>query len=519
MAFSWGSTFSMSRLQSPKTGSYSVDSERARNQAYGVGIRDELDFDDENRRERKKKKKKRRRGAMLAGVVDSGLMRRLWKLRLHVFIISIVLVVVVFEVRHLSQARPPPATSDLEVKLQVEHEEKRDEKQENKVEVMDTTKADRVSVEELDEEKQKNLDRLDMPMKKYKNGTEEPCLKLLPLEELKNVELPQASDSPLRILKYVREGRKQRTKESQNDPMTSGFAGYQTVEERAKSFELRDTMEVHCGFCEEGSGFDIDSIDKSFMNGCTIVVVTCTFGGGDDLYQPIGMAESSLSKVCYVALWDEITLKTQTDRGKAPDPVTRKVGLWRIVIVHNLPFSDQRRNGKIPKMLNHRLFPQARYSIWVDSKSQFRRDPIGVLEALLWRPKSVFAISLHGGRSCVYKEGIAIVQKHKAQPGEVSIQLNQYRSEGIPEGAQFHGHKALAEASIIVREHTPLTNLFMCLWFNEVMRFTARDQLSFPYVLLRLHVMVPNMFPVCTRHALVNSIGHKSKAKPLNILT
>ncbi|KAL2634534.1 hypothetical protein R1flu_006013 [Riccia fluitans] len=508
MAFSSGSSFSLSRLQPPNTGSYSVESERARNLAYGIGIRDELDFDDDDRRERKRKKKKRRRGAVLAGVIDSGLMRRLWKLRFHLFIVSVVLLVVVFEVRHLSQVRPTPAISDSEVTQEGKQEMKYGEEEEVKMEVTYSSKKNEVFVEEVDEEKPKNLDNLTMPMKKWKNGTEEPCLKLLPPEELEKLDLPQASDSPVRILKYVQKRHKQRTREPQESPMDSGFAGYQTMEERTKSFEVRDTMEVHCGFCEEGSGFDVDSVDKSFMDGCTIVVVTCTFGGGDDLYQPIGMTKSSLSKVCYVALWDEITLKTQTSRQRAPDPLTRKIGLWRIVIVRNLPFSDQRRNGKIPKMLNHRLFPQAKYSIWVDSKSQFRRDPIGVLEALLWRPKSVFAISLHGGRSCVYKEGVAIVDKHKGLPGEVSIQLDQYRSEGIPEGAQFHGHKALAEASVIVREHTPLTNLFMCLWFNEVMRFTARDQLSFPFVLLKLHVMNPNMFQVCTRHALVNSIGH-----------
>jgi len=28
-------------------------------------------------------------------------------------------------------------------------------------------------------------------------------------------------------------------------------------------------------------------------------VSTCAFGGGDDLYQPIGMSESSLRKVIY----------------------------------------------------------------------------------------------------------------------------------------------------------------------------------------------------------------------------
>lgn len=79
-------------------------------------------------------------------------------------------------------------------------------------------------------------------------------------------------------------------------------------------------------------------------------------------------------------------------------------------------------------------------------------------------------------------------------------------------------HTALAEASVIVREHTPLTNLLMCLWFNEVVRFTSRDQLSFPYVLRQLRVLKNvNMFPVCTRKDMVNSMGHTRKARSQKI--
>ncbi|KAF5187115.1 Dna-directed rna polymerase subunit beta [Thalictrum thalictroides] len=281
-------------------------------------------------------------------------------------------------------------------------------------------------------------------------------------------------------------------------------------------FQVNETAVVHCGFYTDNGGFKISDDDKTYMQTCKVVVSTCTFGGGDDLYQPIGMSEASLKKVCYVAFWDETTLATQEADGKRIGE-NRMIGKWRIVVVRDLPFSDQRLNGKIPKMLSHRLFPQARYSIWVDSKSQFRRDPLGVLEALLWRTNSILAISEHGARSSVYDEGKAVVKKHKATPEEVEVQLTQYRSDGFPDDKRFNSKKALSEASVIVRENMPLTNLLMCLWFNEVVRFTSRDQLSFPYVLRRLNVKHINMFPVCTRKDLVNSMGHIRKAKPLSI--
>ncbi|XP_052193705.1 probable hexosyltransferase MUCI70 isoform X2 [Diospyros lotus] len=350
------------------------------------------------------------------------------------------------------------------------------------------------------------------------------CLKLLPPEELEHLDIPLDKEltSPVMKVVYISdndkpyvEGNVTNSEHHMEGTRFNLFTGYQTLEEREKSFKVSKTALLHCGFYSENGGFKISDEDKSYLQTCKIALSTCAFGGGDDLYQPIGMSESSLRKVCYVAFWDEVTLAAQEAEGHKIGE-NQFIGKWRIVIVRNLPFSDQRLNGKIPKMLSHRLFPHARYSIWVDSKSQFRRDPLGVLDALLWRSNSVIAISEHGARSSVYDEAKAIVKKHKATPEEVEVQLTQYRRDGLPEDKRFNGKKALAEASVIVREHTPLTNMLMCLWFNEVVRFTSRDQLSFPYVLWRLKVLKDiNMFPVCTRKDLVNSMGHIRKAKPL----
>ncbi|KAL0360746.1 UNVERIFIED_CONTAM: hypothetical protein Sradi_3759100 [Sesamum radiatum] len=364
---------------------------------------------------------------------------------------------------------------------------------------------------------QGNLNRLD-PATRIVRGVRERCLKLLPPEELEHLDLPKDVDSfsPVKKLVYITEnatyevGKSNLSKEYVEGTRFNLFTGSQTLEQREQNFKVvTETAGVHCGFYSDNGGYSISDEDKSYMQTCKVVVSTCAFGGGDDLYQPIGMSETSLQKVCYVAFWDEITLATQEAQGNKVDE-NHFIGKWRIIIVRDLPFRDQRLNGKIPKMLPHRLFPNARYSIWVDSKSQFRRDPLGVLEALLWRSNDELAISEHGARSSVYDEAKAVVRKNKATPEEV-----RYKWHSIAWMA-FLKIRALAEASIIVRKHTPTTNLFMCLWFNEVVRFTSRDQLSFPYVLWRLKGSTNiNMFPVCTRKDLVNSMGHIRKAKPL----
>ena len=64
----------------------------------------------------------------------------------------------------------------------------------------------------------------------------------------------------------------------------------------------------------------------------------------------------------------------------------------------------------------------------------------------------------------------------------------------------------MPEGSLIVRAHTPMSNLFSCLWFNEVDRFTPRDQLSFAFTYQKLRRMNPgkpfylNMFKVKKRN-------------------
>uniref|UniRef100_A0A803NXA5 TOD1/MUCI70 glycosyltransferase-like domain-containing protein n=1 Tax=Cannabis sativa TaxID=3483 RepID=A0A803NXA5_CANSA len=381
------------------------------------------------------------------------------------------------------------------------------------------------SIKKLSQEKKSegNLNRLD-PTTRVVGGVRERCLKLLPPEELDHLDIPSSkeSTSPVRELVYISENNTPfmdrniaLSGQSTNATRFNLFTGNQSLDQRDNSFKVNATAAVHCGFYNQNGGFKISDEDRDYMLSCKAVVSTCAFGGGDDLYQPIGVSAASIRKVCYVAFWDEVTLATQESAGHKVGE-DGFIGKWRIIVVRNLPFSDQRLNGKIPKMLGHRLFPHAKYSIWVDSKSQFRRDPLGVFEALLWRSNSVLAISEHGARSSVYDEAKAVVKKNKAKPDEVEVQLTQYRKDGLPEDKRFNGKKALSEASVIVREHTPMTNLLMCLWFNEVVRFTSRDQLSFPYVLWRLKVLKNiNMFPVCTRKDLVNSMGHLRKAKPL----
>lgn len=311
------------------------------------------------------------------------------------------------------------------------------------------------------------------------------------------------------------------------------FTGHQSLQEREDSFHAHD-QKINCGFIKgpKGSpstGFDLAEDDARFMSSCHIAVSSCIFGNSDNLRTPFAKMVTRLSRknVCFVMFMDEITLKTLSAEGQVPDRMGF-IGLWKIVVVKNLPYSDMRRVGKIPKFLTHRLFPSARYSIWLDSKLRLQSDPLLILEYFLWRKGFEYAISNHYDRHCLWEEVAQNKKLNKFNHTIIDQQFAFYQADGLTRFNASDPNKLLPsnvpEGSFIMRAHTPMSNLFSCLWFNEVDRFTPRDQLSFAYTYLKLRRMNPgkpfqlNMFKDCERRAIAKLFHHRSEEKRKIIL-
>ncbi|KAI3460649.1 hypothetical protein Pfo_017312 [Paulownia fortunei] len=306
------------------------------------------------------------------------------------------------------------------------------------------------------------------------------------------------------------------------------FAGHQSLEEREESFIARD-QKINCGFVKgpEGSpstGFDLAEDDAKYISSCHIAVMSCIYGNSDRLRSPIGKTVSRLSRknVCFVMFVDEVTLQTLSSEGQMPD-MMGFIGLWRIVVVKNPPYTDMRRVGKIPKFLPHRLFTSARYSIWLDSKLRLQLDPLLILEYFLWRKGYEYAISNHYDRHCLWEEVAQNKKLNKYNHSVIDEQFTFYQADGMRRFNASETNKLLPsnvpEGSFIVRAHTPMSNLFSCLWFNEVDRFTPRDQLSFAYTYHKLRRMNPdkpfylNMFKDCERRKIAKLYHHRSEER------
>ncbi|XP_017971017.1 PREDICTED: uncharacterized protein LOC18610440 [Theobroma cacao] len=311
--------------------------------------------------------------------------------------------------------------------------------------------------------------------------------------------------------------------------LESRFGGYQTLKEREKSFVARNQT-IHCGFVKgpprfSSTGFELSENDKAYMSTCRVAVSSCIFGSSDFLRRPTSRLISEFAKknVCFVMFVDEQTLSKLSSEGHIPDE-RGYVGLWKIVVVRNLPYLDMRKTGKVPKFLSHRLFPSSRYSIWIDSKMRLNTDPMLIIEFFLWRMRAEYAISNHYDRHCVWEEVLQNKRLNKYNHTAIDEQFMFYQSDGLtkfnPSDPNTPLPSYVPEGSFIIRAHTPMSNLFSCLWFNEVDRFTSRDQLSFAYTYLKLRRMNPdrpfhlNMFKDCQRRTLAKLFRHRTVPSP-----
>uniref|UniRef100_M8BIG5 TOD1/MUCI70 glycosyltransferase-like domain-containing protein n=1 Tax=Aegilops tauschii TaxID=37682 RepID=M8BIG5_AEGTA len=348
------------------------------------------------------------------------------------------------------------------------------------------------------------------------------------------------------------------------------FAGHQTLQEREESYVAHD-QQLTCAFVKgpngSSTGFDISEDDRNYMSKCRIAVSSCIFGNSDRLRTPFGKTITRLSKktVCFAMFLDEVTLETLLSEGQKMDNMGF-IGVWKIILIKNMPYNDMRRVGKIPKLLAHRLFPSSssrlqaaaahehhreptgqqqqqehgeqgnlsknfaciRFSIWLDSKLRLQTDPILILEYFLWRHGYEYAISNHYDRHCVWEEVAQNKKLNKFNHTIIDQQFEFYQADGLTRFNSSDPHKLLPsyvpEGSFIVREHTPMSNLFSCLWFNEVDRFTPRDQLSFAYTYLKLRRMNPkksfrlNMFKDCERRSMAKLFHHRSEELCIYIL-
>ncbi|KAL2473757.1 hypothetical protein Fot_49493 [Forsythia ovata] len=278
------------------------------------------------------------------------------------------------------------------------------------------------------------------------------------------------------------------------------FGGNFSVEKRFSYFDHpEDGREVPCGFFKR---FPISNSDRIAMEKCEgVVVVSAIFNDHDKIRQPKGIGSKTLDYVCFFMFVDDVTLKGLNHHNLISRKSKEyKIGAWRVIRVSSEHlYENAAMNGVIPKYLIHRLFPNSKYSIWVDAKLQLDIDPLLLIHSLVIKDNVDMAISRHPYYVHTMEEAMATARWKKWwDVDELKTQMETYCEHGLQPWTPKKAYPTdVPDSALILRKHSMTTNLFSCLLFNELEAFNPRDQLPFAFVRDHMNPRVNlNMFDV-----------------------
>src|SRR5690606_37813413 len=141
---------------------------------------------------------------------------------------------------------------------------------------------------------------------------------------------------------------------------------------------------------------------------------------------------------------------------------------WNKILV--TPDADPHRQQRYYKIMYHKIAELKGYDtvIYVDAII----DVIKPINTLVQQFKGGFLTSAHPNRVCVYHEGWACIDLHKAAKEVVLAQLSDYAARGIRPGSGMY------DTAVMVRDQSPEVHSFCKLWHQELAKHSHRDQLS-----------------------------------------
>jgi len=188
-------------------------------------------------------------------------------------------------------------------------------------------------------------------------------------------------------------------------------------------------------------------------------------------------------KICvYTALFGEYDTLCPINKNDHFDFICfsdrhREVSGWKFVILEK-KFDDNNLCAKEPKVMPHKYLHDYDYSLYLDASVFIYYDISPFISDFLLDEK--FVMFEHPDRNCVYEEAEAIIRGLRANSEIIVDQIKYYFEQGLPRGT------GLSEASFIWREHNdPEIKTFMTAWWEEILKFSKRDQLSLGFLMWR----------------------------------
>lgn len=134
---------------------------------------------------------------------------------------------------------------------------------------------------------------------------------------------------------------------------------------------------------------------------------------------------------------------------------------------------DPVRQARYVKLHPHQLLPDFDTSIWIDGSILLLRNPLPLCSE--YRHQS-FVTFRHPTRTSLDAEADQCMRLQKTGHELVSQQIQHYLERGLPAEGN------LIESNVLIRQHHQPHNVEMHkLWWEEILRWSPRDQLAFPW--------------------------------------
>lgn len=131
-----------------------------------------------------------------------------------------------------------------------------------------------------------------------------------------------------------------------------------------------------------------------------------------------------------------------------------------------------KKASRLFKILGCVFMREWEYEVYVDANVTILKDPTPLLN-----PDYTIQVMKHPARKCIYEEGLA-VQKYKFEENDLIIkQMNAYIEDKFPEKL------GLGQNCVLIQYVDDNLLKFQSAWWEEVKKWSYRDQLSFMYAI------------------------------------
>lgn len=172
------------------------------------------------------------------------------------------------------------------------------------------------------------------------------------------------------------------------------------------------------------------------------------------------------------------------------DQPVKGLHAWEIRPMKEFDHKKPVLRAKYYKFFPDKLFSDYTYSVWIDGSWDITGPYLENKIIELEKSDTAIATTPHPARNCIYSEAQACKRLNKDNTETIEKQVEFLRRENYPE------NNGLYEMNIIFRKHNDEKIVkLMDHWWEMVINYSSRDQLSFCYVLWKSKIKPVLLFP------------------------